>query len=113
MQALRAAAGDSRVPRSIVTITDFDGVTDLTLLESTLRMLRARQHALSFIVPDAQALLPRPNSRLVADLQLIFGLSETRRTAEMRGLLYKLGVPLTIAARRAPQRASYSAQAQA
>jgi uncharacterized protein (DUF58 family) len=113
MQALRAAAGDSRVPRSIVTITDFDGVTDLTLLESTLRMLRARQHALSFIVPDAQALLPRPSSRLVADLQLIFGLSETRRTAEMRGLLYKLGVPLTIAARRAPQRASYSAQAQA
>jgi uncharacterized protein (DUF58 family) len=99
-QALRTAAGDSRVPRAIVMITDFDGVADAGLLESTVRMLRARQHALSFLVPDAQSLLAAPSSRLVSDLHLVYGLSEQRRATEMKAILYKLGVPLVVSKRR-------------
>jgi len=109
--ALRAAAGGSRVPRAIIVITDFDGVTDPNVLEATLRMLRARQHAVSFVVPDAQSLLPRPSSRLIADLQLVYGLAEARRTADMRAFLYKLGVPLTVSSRRNTALASWNHQA--
>jgi uncharacterized protein (DUF58 family) len=97
--ALRVAGGDSRVPRSIVTITDFDGVPHDALM-TTLKMLRTRQHALSFLFPDAASFLPAPDSRLSADLQLVFGLAEARRIAETRKLLYKLGVPLLVTARR-------------
>ncbi|HET8932656.1 MAG TPA: DUF58 domain-containing protein [Polyangiales bacterium] len=104
-QALRTAAGDSRVPRSIVVITDFDGITDTSVLEATVRMLRARQHALSFIVPQAQSLLPAPASRLVRDLHLVYGLGEARRARQMQALLYKLGVPLVVSARRPGPRA--------
>jgi uncharacterized protein (DUF58 family) len=99
-QALRTAAGDSRVPRSIVVITDFDGIDDTSTLEATVRMLRTRQHALSFIVPQAQSLLAPPSSRLVRDLHLVYGLGESRRAREMQSLLYKLGVPLVVSARR-------------
>jgi hypothetical protein len=106
--ALRTAAGGSRVPRTILVVTDFDGVSDPALLESTLRMLRTRQHAVSFLVPDAPSLLPRPDSRLVADLQLVYGLSETRRIAEMRNFLYKLGVPLAVSSRRAGARTTWT-----
>jgi uncharacterized protein (DUF58 family) len=103
-QALRTAAGGSRVPRTIVVITDFDGISDPAILETTLRMLRARQHAVSFVVPDAQSLMRRPDSRLTADLQLVYGMSETRRASDMRNLLYKLGVPLTVSSRRSATR---------
>jgi hypothetical protein len=106
--ALRTAAGGSRVPRTILVVTDFDGVSDPALLESTLRMLRTRQHAVSFLVPDAPSLLPRPDSRLVADLQLVYGLSETRRIADMRSFLYKLGVPLAVSSRRPGVRAAWA-----
>jgi len=101
VQALRAAAGQSRMPRNIAVITDFDGITDPKALEATLRMLKARHHAVSFVVPDAQSLLPRPASRLVADLQFVFGLSESRHTAEMRSFLSRLGVQVAVSARRA------------
>ncbi|HEX4353827.1 MAG TPA: hypothetical protein VHZ95_12950, partial [Polyangiales bacterium] len=99
-QALRIAGGDSRMPRSIVTITDFDGMPQLEPVLSTLKMLRTRQHALSFLFPDAASLLPKPSARLVADLQLVYGLAEARRIAETRKLLYTLGVPLIVSARR-------------
>ena len=101
-QALRAAAGGSRVPRSIVTVTDFDGAMQPDVLTTTLRMLRARRHALSFVLPDAASFLPTPTSRLVADLQLVYGLSEARRIADTRNLLYRLGVPLFVTGRRKP-----------
>jgi uncharacterized protein (DUF58 family) len=103
-QALRMAAGGSRVPRSIATITDFDGVVQVDQLVPTIKMLRSRQHALSFIVPDAASLLPPPTSRLIADLQLVYGLAEKRRGDETRELLFKLGVPLSVSARRKPER---------
>jgi uncharacterized protein (DUF58 family) len=106
VQALRTAAGDSRVPRSIVVITDFDGIADTSTLEATVRMLRTRQHALSFVVPQAQSLLAAPTTRLVRDLHLVYGLGESRRAKEMQGLLYKLGVPLVVSARRAGARAA-------
>jgi uncharacterized protein (DUF58 family) len=105
-QTLRTAAGDSRVPRSIVAITDFDGISDTTGLEATVRMLRTRQHALSFVVPQAQSLLPAPSSRLVRDLHLVYGLGESRRARQMQALLYKLGVPLVVSARRQGARAA-------
>jgi hypothetical protein len=69
-------------------------------------MLRARQHALSFVVPQAQSLLPSPTSRLVHDLQLVYGLAESRRARQMQALLYKLGVPLVVSGRRLGPRAA-------
>jgi uncharacterized protein (DUF58 family) len=102
--ALRTAAGSSRVPRSIVTLTDFDGAMQSDALATTLQMLCARRHALSFVFPDAASFLPTPTSRLVADLQLVYGLAESRRITDTRDLLYKLGVPLFVTGRRKPSR---------
>jgi uncharacterized protein (DUF58 family) len=102
--ALRTAAGGSLVPRSIVIISDFDGEIDPKPIENTLRMLRTRHHALSCLFPDAESFLPPPASRKIADLQLVYGLSEARRMAEIRSLLYRLGVPLFVSARRGASR---------
>jgi hypothetical protein len=55
--------------------------------------------------------LPRPDSRLVADLQLVYGLSEARRIADMRNFLYKLGVPLAVSSRRAGLRTAWTGTA--
>ena len=105
-QALRTAAGGSRVPRSIVTITDFDGVLQLESLTNTLRMLCSRRHALSFVFPDAASFLAPPTSRLTSDLQLVYGLAEVRRASDVRQLLYKLGIPLFVSGKRKTARAS-------
>jgi uncharacterized protein (DUF58 family) len=110
-QALRTAAGGSRVPRSIVAVTDFDGVVQSDTLAATLQMLCARRHALSFVFPDAASFLPTPTSRLVADLQLVYALAEARRITDTRQMLYKLGVPLFVTGRRKAARGATGSSA--
>jgi hypothetical protein len=41
----------------------------------------------------------------VRDLHLVYGLGEARRARQMQALLYKLGVPLVVSARRPGPRA--------
>lgn len=99
-KALKAAAGNSRVPRSVLVISDFDGIFQPDLLVATLRMLRAQQHAISFVFPDARALAGEAASELVAQLQWVYGLAEERRLREAHSLLGKLGIPLFLSTQR-------------
>jgi uncharacterized protein (DUF58 family) len=108
-RALGDAAGKARVPRSIVFITDFDGVFESEALLKTLRLLRTQGHALTCVFPDAQGLLAEPNTALLADLHLAYGFGERRRMQDARAMLGKLGIPLVVSSRRsrladAPQR---------
>jgi uncharacterized protein (DUF58 family) len=103
-RALKLAAGSSRVPRSVMVITDFDGVFQPELLVATLRMLRAQQHVLSFIFPDARALTPVVGDALHDSLRWAYGLAEERRMREAHALLGKLGIPLFVSSPREVRR---------
>ncbi|HKP64337.1 MAG TPA: DUF58 domain-containing protein [Polyangiales bacterium] len=99
-KALKAAASNSRVPRSLLVITDFDGLFQPELLVATLRMLRAQQHVMTFVFPDARALGEQAPSHVVGDLQWVYGLAEERRLREAYALLGKLGIPLFVSSPR-------------
>jgi uncharacterized protein (DUF58 family) len=99
-KALKAAAGNSRVPRSLLVITDFDGIFQPDLLIATLRMLRAQQHVISFVCPDARALAEPGQTEVVKQLQWVYGLAEERRIREAHALLGKLGIPLFVSSPR-------------
>jgi uncharacterized protein (DUF58 family) len=99
-KALKAAGGNSRVPRSLLVITDFDGLFQPELLVATLRMLRAQQHAMTFVFPDARALGEQAPTDVVGELQWVYGLAEERRLREAHALLGKLGIPLYVSSAR-------------
>jgi hypothetical protein len=93
-KALQEAAGTTRVPRSILFITDFDGVFQPEHLEKTLRLLRSEQHALRCVFPDGRGSSTTQPSALVSDLELVYGLGEERRLRDARTWLGKLGIPV-------------------
>ncbi len=105
-RALREAAGSTRVPRSILFITDFDGVFLQESLEKTLRLLRAERHSLTCIFPDARGSEVGSGSALVADLALVYGLGEERRLREARAWLGKLGTAVYASSPTIPTRSS-------
>jgi hypothetical protein len=96
--ALRAA-GETRMPRSIMVLTDFDGISDLDTLRKPLRMLRSHGHAVIFIFPDAVTFAPPPRTSLETDLFRIYGLNEQHRIDEARSFLGRLGIPLLTSSR--------------
>ncbi len=100
--ALQEAAGTSRVPRSILLISDFDGGFSLDALHKTLRMLRVQQHAVTCIFPDARSTLAHRDTALTTDLARVYGLGEERRMREVRSLLAKLGIPLLLSSPNRP-----------
>lgn len=95
--ALRRAVGRSKDPCSIIVVTDFDGVGDWAALVSAARLIRARGHLVSVVVPDAQAFAPDPRSPLERNLHRVYGLGEKRRLREARSQLGRLGVPVVAA----------------
>jgi uncharacterized protein (DUF58 family) len=112
-RALRDAAGKTRVPRSIVLISDFDAIPRPESLHKTLRMLRAQCHTLSCVLPDARTGQPTTASGLRADLELIYGLGEERRIRETKAMLAKMGIPLVVSSLRATSQAALSQLARA
>ncbi|MDD9936943.1 MAG: DUF58 domain-containing protein [Myxococcales bacterium] len=93
-RALQTAAGNTRAPRTILLLSDFDGVFDPAPLLKTLALLRARRHLLSCVFPDARSLTPPAASGLRNDLHRVYSLQESRRLAEVRALFGRLGVPV-------------------
>jgi uncharacterized protein (DUF58 family) len=95
-RALRVAGGDTRMPRTLLCITDLDGVFQLEPLLKTVGMLRARHHSVAFLFPDAESLTPeRAEDRaLERDLRRIYGSEERRRREAAKAALTRLGVPL-------------------
>lgn len=97
--AIRAAGGRGRSPAQLVILSDLDDVDDSEELESSLRLVRAHGHGISFVIPDARSFAPAPRSTLEADLYRIYGLAEERRLLEAKRRLGALGLPVYIASR--------------
>jgi uncharacterized protein (DUF58 family) len=93
-RALAQAAGSSRSPRTLIVVSDLEGVVDLEPVLRTLRMLRARQHHPVFVLPDPESLLRPSHSQLERDLARAFALLERQRLASIRASLGRLGVPV-------------------
>ncbi|HEX5657254.1 MAG TPA: hypothetical protein VFX59_08660, partial [Polyangiales bacterium] len=96
--SLQLAAGNTRVPRSIVLITDLDGIVDYAPLLAAVRLLTRRGHALHVMVPHAESAVPTAQSELETDLRAIYGRAEKRRLREATEKLAPLGVTLTMVA---------------
>jgi uncharacterized protein (DUF58 family) len=90
-QALRTAAGAGRAPRTVITFTDFDGNFDLDSVLQAVKLVRARQHSVTFVVPDAEGQMPAPKSELERALRRVYALQERRRLVEARSALGNLG----------------------
>lgn len=92
--AMRAAAGVGRAPRTVLVISDLDGLPDASGLLPTLRLLTRRRHTVAFVFPDAGSLLGPPRGGLERDLRRVYDIEErTRRTTFTREL-GALGVPV-------------------
>lgn len=95
-RALRLAGGDTRMPRAIVVVTDFDGVPHLELLRKPLMLLRRLRHDVMFVFPEAA-----PIAALDADADRaligVYRMHEARRVRQAREFLGKLGITLLVA----------------
>ncbi len=96
--ALREAAGHARAPRTLVAITDFDGLGDLEPLVAAVKLVRAHRHALLFVAPDARHFAPAPSTALERELALAYGRGEERRLREAVRVLGHLGAPVVVPA---------------
>ena len=90
-QALRAAVGTTRTPRSVIVLTDFDGSFDMASLLQAAKLLRARQHSVTFVAPNADSLMPDPSSDLETNLRRVYAMQERRRLEEARIALGTVG----------------------
>jgi len=95
-RALRLAGGDTRMPRSITVVTDFDGVLQLEVLRKPLMLLKQLRHDVLFVFPDAAPIVA---TSVGVDRELIrvYRMHEERRAREARSFLGKLGIPMVLA----------------
>lgn len=100
--ALREAAGRTRVPRTIVVMTDFDGIGDPEPLVAAVKLLRSHGHALVFVAPDARHFAEAPVTAVERNLSMTYGRSEERRLREAHALFGKLGAPVFVAKKDEP-----------
>ncbi len=92
--ALREVGGRSRLPMSIVVVTDFDGVGALNDLTKSAKLLRAHGHALAFVVPDATTFADEPADGLERDVFAVYARTERRHYQQALERLAPLGVPV-------------------
>ncbi len=88
-EALQLAVGRERAPRSLLLITDFDGVSNTDALRRTVQLLHAHGHALHVLL-----LTSEPKSDLEA---AVYGRTEARHARDARSFFGRLGVPTTVA----------------
>ncbi|MEM9068782.1 MAG: DUF58 domain-containing protein [Myxococcota bacterium] len=96
-QALQLVGGRSRSPTSILVCTDFDGVLDPSPVVASLKLVRAHGHRVAFVLPDGRGFASEPTTVLERDLSRVYGRSESRRLAETRSLLGKMGIVALVA----------------
>lgn len=93
--ALREAGGRSRSsPRSIVLITDLDGMGAAEELAATVKLLRLHGHFVSLVIPDGTTYVPVPEDPVERDVYRVYARVERRRIEDARALLAPLGVPV-------------------
>jgi len=100
VQALLSVGGGTRMPRTLLVMSDLEGVALDPRLARPLRLLRAHHHALRFLVPDATSYAAQPDARqaagLAGDLHQVFGMQAERRLGEARRWLGRQGFPVLV-----------------
>jgi uncharacterized protein (DUF58 family) len=94
--AMQRALGTGREPASLVIVTDFDGIGDPAPLEAAIKLARAHQHRIGFVVPDASAFAKDAKDDLERDLMRVYGLGETRRIRDAQKRYGRLGAPVVV-----------------
>ncbi|MBK8173560.1 MAG: DUF58 domain-containing protein [Sandaracinaceae bacterium] len=77
--ALREAEGRSRVPRSILLITDLDSLGAPEPLVAAVKLMRIHGHSITLFVLDARHFVDAPSNVVEADLYRVYGHGEDRR----------------------------------
>lgn len=95
-RALRLSGGDTRMPRSITVVTDFDGVLPLDVLRKPLLLLKQLRHDVLFVFPDA-APIEASTRGVDGELIRVYRMHEERRAREARTFLGRLGIPMLVA----------------
>lgn len=102
-EALMRAAGRTRVPRTVVLLSDLDGIPDLEPLDRTLRLLKARAHRVRVLCPEvdlgptdthAPGAAAPPDSATGRAVERVFAMQEARRLSNLRARLSRAGVAL-------------------
>jgi hypothetical protein len=96
VQALLGVGGGTRMPRTLLVLSDLEGVALDPRLARPLGLLRAHHHALRFLVPDATSYAMSPAAGLAADLHQVFGMQVERRLSEARRWLGRQGHPVLV-----------------
>jgi hypothetical protein len=95
--ALRLAGGHTKVPQTVVLVTDLDGIVDYEGLRAAARLLARRGHSLGVLVPDAEALVPpRTRADMDTELRIVYGRAERRRLREATQRFAQLGVSVNV-----------------
>lgn len=94
--AIREAEGRSRVPRSILLMTDLDSIGSPDPLLSALRLLRTHGHSITVFVLDARHFADAPASPVEADLYRVYGRGEDRRLREAKTAFGRIGVQVVV-----------------
>lgn len=90
-EALRVAGGRTRIPASIVVLSDLDAMPQTQELIGTLKLLRAHHHSVSFAVPDARTYNTKGGDET---MRLVHGRSEERRLREARDWILPTGAEM-------------------
>jgi uncharacterized protein (DUF58 family) len=102
-QALLTVGAGTRMPRTLLVLSDLDGVALDAHLERPLRLLHAHHHALRFLLLDPTSYAVAPQPGLASDLHRVFGLQAERRLRDARRWLGRMGLAsLAVRAADAP-----------
>ena len=102
VSALHDAGGQTRGPRSIHVVTDFDGIYDFDALLKSTRFLMSRGHRVQFIVPDSVRFANTAQNNLEHALHAVYGRAEARRHEEARTLFRRIGAEVDVVGPVAP-----------
>lgn len=101
-EALRQAERTSRGPMDLILVSDLDGLGQPDPLLSAVRLLRARGHRVSLLVPDGVSFVEPPKTELEQKLFDIYARGERRRAVDVRTLVMPLGVEVVVVGRDRP-----------
>ncbi|MDD9940236.1 MAG: DUF58 domain-containing protein [Myxococcales bacterium] len=91
-QAMLAAAGKTRVPRTIVTLSDFDEISSLEALRKPMSLVRTRAHRLVAVYPRDH-LDAGGEVGLEQTAHQVLKLAEERRQEQLRRFFARARVP--------------------
>ncbi len=99
-EALRIAIGRTRRGATVMLISDLEGIDSWDAVTPTVRLLRARGHRITVVVPNGSSFVPKATLRLgplQREVATLFARQEDQRIARARSALAALRVEMVVA----------------